>query len=177
MKSKRYLKYLLLALVALITYKLCAYMPLYLHNKTAKIMFEYNSYRNSGEKFENRYHQPVEMTQTSGPSHKVTSNTSPPSTPGDVSGSKQVICDNLSHVSISHMRAVSAQWQQIEENVTCYFYSAFWETRMTLKEVRVLGMIHPSLLDAIWCQLWYEGQRHPEIVKAITIYRCPQCKR
>ena len=72
------------------------------------------------------------------------------------------------------MRAGSAQLQQVKDNVTCHFYSAFWETRRTLKEVRVIGMSHLDLRsEEIWCQLWYEGQGHPLTVKAIKlIHKC-----
>ena len=89
----------------------------------------YISYQYLRESFSSAYQQPMEMTQMSGASHII-------------SRSEHVICDNLSHVSISYMRAVSAQWQQLKENVTCYFYSAFWETRITLQEVRVIGINH-----------------------------------
>ena len=75
------------------------------------------------------------------------------------------------------MRAVSAQWQQIKENVTCYFYSAFWETRMSLQEVRVIGMSHLDLTTVeMWCQFWYEGQGYPLIFKAILIHGCKKCE-
>ena len=46
---------------------------------------------------------------------------------------------------------------------------------MSLKEVRVIGMSHLDLITHdIWCQLWYEIQGHPLIVKAVKIHRCPE---
>ena len=138
------------------------------------IYYKYISYHFLGESFSNTYQQPVKMTQLFGASGINTGNINLILRPGDISGSEHLICGNLSHVSISHMRAVSAQWQQVKENVTCHFYSAFWETRMPLQEVRVIGMSHLDLMsDEIWCQLWYEGQGQPLTVKAIKLkLRC-----
>ena len=157
MQSQRKLKILFLVLVVMII----------------SIYYKYTSYHILGEFFSNMHQQPVKMTQMFGASCNNTRNRNLTSSPGDVSGCEHVVCGNLSHVSISHMRAVSAQWQQVKENVTCHFYSAFWETRMPLQEVRVIGMSHRDLMaDEIWCQLWYEGQGHPLTVKAIKFHKC-----
>ena len=157
MQSKSKLKILLLALVVLII----------------SIYYKYISCHVWGESFSKTHQQPVKMTNLFGASCNNTKNRNLTSSPGDISGYEHVVCGNLSHVSISHMRAVSAQWQQVKENVTCHFYSAFWETRMPLQEVRVIGMSHRDLIeDEIWCQLWYEGQGHPLTVKAIKLHKC-----
>ena len=112
------------------------------------------------------------MTQISG-----TSNITGNSNLGYVPGSEHVICNNLSRVSISHMRAASAQWQQIKDDFEGYVYSAFWETRRAFREVRVIGMVHIRLTkQAIWCNLWYEGEDHPQIIKAVKIHGCKKCK-
>ena len=140
----------------------------------------YHSSRYLGENFSRMYQHPVEMAPKSKTSHIVTENRNILLIkPDNISGSEHVICDNLSNVSISRMRAVSAQWQQIKDNSSWHVYSAFWETRMTLKEVRVIGMSHLNLtVDGIWCQLWYEGQGHPLSLKAIKLglQMCPKCK-
>ena len=164
MNTKSKLKILYLALVVMII----------------SILSYYNhvSYHFLGESFSmfsNTHQKSAKMTYISGASHIITGNGNIALSSGNVSGSEHVICDNLSHVSISHMRAVSAQWQQIKDNVTCHFYSAFWETRMPLQEVRVIGMSHLDLMaDDIWCQLWYEGQGHPLTVKAIKLHLSPK---
>ena len=141
-------------------------------------MPKYIGYQYLREMFKNKHQQPVNMTHLPGTSHIIKMNRNVTLSPGDISGSEHVICDNLSHVSISHMRAASAQWQQVKENVTCHLYSAFWETRMTLQEVRVIGMSHLNLMaDEIWCQIWYEVQGHPLSVKAVKIDRCTKCTK
>ena len=136
----------------------------------------YYNYDCLGESFENTRQQIVKITQRSSANHIITRIRNLAISSGDVLGSESVICNNLSCQSISHMRAVSAQWQHIKNNVTCHFYSAFWETRMPLQEVRVIGMSHLDLMaDDIWCQLWYEGQGHPLTVKAIKLHICTKC--
>ena len=160
MQSKGMLKILYLALVVMII------SIIFIYYKNISYHFLRGLYSNTDQTQE-------KMTQMSGASDINAGNRKLTLTPGESSGSEHVICDNLSNVSISHMRAVSAQWQQIRENVTCHIYSAFWETRMPLREVRVIGMSHPDLMaDEIWCQLWYKGQSHPLTVKAIKIERC-----
>ena len=132
------------------------------------------------ENIRKMYQRPVEMAPKSKTSHIGTEDRNLLSIkPDNISGSEHVLCDNLSNASISRMRAVSAQWQQIKDNSSWHVYSAFWETRMTLKEIRVIGMSLLNLMaDEIWCQLWYEGQGQPLSLKAtkLGLQMCPKCK-
>ena len=90
-----------------------------------------------------------------------------------------MICRNLSLDSISHMRAESAKWQPLKTNVTCHFYSAFWETRpLGYNEVRVIGMAQRKDFDDIWCHLWFEKQCQPTTRRAILRRKvCPKCQK
>ena len=87
------------------------------------------------------------------------------------------ICRNLSLDSISHMRAESAKWQPLKTNVSCHFYSAFWETRQpTVNEVRVIGMAQKEKIHDVWCHLWFEKQCHPTTTKAMRRKQtCSRC--
>ena len=89
------------------------------------------------------------------------------------------ICRNLSLDSISHMRTESAKWQPLKTNVTCHFYSAFWETRpLGYNEVRVIGMAQREDFDDVWCYLWFEKQCHPTTIKAMLKKQtCSRCAK
>ena len=85
-------------------------------------------------------------------------------------------CKHLTLTSISHMRPASAEWQQLKHNVTCHFYSAFWETRTERPEVRVIGLVQKVGLIDVWCHLWYQDQCTADTVKALRLVRpCAKC--
>ena len=92
-------------------------------------------------------------------------------------GAGHVTCDNLSLSSISHMRPASAKWQHVKfTNGEAYFYSAFWETRFVLKQVRLIGMFPKQFSEKLWCHLWYEGQCYAETIRATKRARsCSRC--